>query len=44
MKDEAANSRLYGAIHYPADIEVGEDPGRRSGGYTIRFARDDGAN
>jgi hypothetical protein len=44
MKDEAAISRLYGAIHYPADIEVGKDHGRRIAGYTIRFARDDGAN
>jgi hypothetical protein len=44
MKEEAAISRLYGAIHYRADIEVGKDHGTRIGGYTVRFARQDGAN
>jgi hypothetical protein len=42
MKDEAGISRLYGGIHYRADIEVGKDHGRRIGGYTVRFARQDG--
>ena len=42
--DEAAISRLYGAIHYRADIEVGKDQGRRVGGYTVRFAQRDGAD
>ena len=44
QKDEAAISRLYGGIHYRSDIEVGKDHGRRIGGYTVRFARLDGAD
>jgi len=44
MKEEAAISRLYGAIHYRSDIEVGKDHGQRIGGYTVSFARQDGAN
>ena len=43
MKDEAAISRLYGGIHYRADIEDGKAHGTRIGGYTVRFAREDGA-
>jgi hypothetical protein len=42
--EEAAISRLYGAIHYRSDIEVGKDLGRRIGGYTVRFAQQDGAD
>jgi hypothetical protein len=42
-KDEAAISRLYGGIHYRADVEVGKSHGERIGGYTLRFARADGA-
>jgi len=42
--DEAALSRLYGAIHFRADIEVGKDQGRRVGGYVVRFAQKDGAD
>jgi hypothetical protein len=42
--EEAAISRLYGAIHYRSDIEVGKDHGTRIGDYTVRFARQDGAN
>jgi hypothetical protein len=42
--DEAAISRLYGGIHYRSDIEVGKDHGARIGGYTVRFARLDGAD
>lgn len=42
-RDEASISRLYGSIHYRADIEVGKDHGKRIAGYTIRFARTDGA-
>jgi uncharacterized protein (TIGR03437 family) len=42
--EEAAISRLYGAIHYRADIEVGKDQGLRVGGYTVRFAQRDGAD
>ena len=44
MRDEAAISRLYGGIHYRSDIEVGKDHGARIGGYTVRFARKDGAD
>jgi len=44
MKEEAAISRLYGGIHYRSDIEVGKDHGNRIGGYTLRFARQDGAD
>ena len=44
MKDEAAVSRLYGGIHYRSDIEAGKDHGRRIGEYTVRFARQDGAD
>ena len=43
MRDEAAISRLYGGIHYRADIEAGKDHGRRIGGYTVAFATQDGA-
>ena len=42
-KEEAAISRLYGAIHYRSDIEVGKALGGRVAGYTIRFAESDGA-
>jgi hypothetical protein len=44
MKNEAGISRLYGAIRYRADIDSGKDHGRRIGGYTVNFARQDGAN
>jgi uncharacterized protein (TIGR03437 family) len=44
QKEEAAISRLYGGIHYRADIEVGKTVGKRVGGYTIRFAQQDGAD
>jgi hypothetical protein len=37
-------SRLYGGIHYPTDITVGKDHGKRVGDYTVRFAQGDGAN
>jgi hypothetical protein len=30
-------------IHYPSDINIGREHGMRIGGYTIRFARQDGA-
>jgi membrane-associated phospholipid phosphatase len=43
MKEEAAISRLYGGIHYRSDIDVGKDHGARIGAYTVRFARQDGA-
>lgn len=44
MRDEAAISRLYGGIHYRSDIEVGKAHGARIGGYTVGFARRDGAD
>ncbi len=44
MKDEASISRLYGSIHFRSDIEVGKDHGKRVAGYTIKFARGDGAD
>ena len=44
QKDEAAISRLYGGIHYRSDIEVGKEHGTRVGGYTVSFARIDGAD
>ena len=43
-KEEAAISRLYGGIHYRSDIEVGKEHGARIGGYTVRFAQQDGAD
>ena len=43
-RDEASISRLYGSIHYRSDIEAGKDHGKRIGGYTIKFAREDGAD
>jgi hypothetical protein len=44
MRDEAGISRLYGAIHYRSDIEEGKTHGARVGGYTVAFARKDGAD
>jgi hypothetical protein len=44
MKDEAGISRMYGGIHYRADIETGKDHGKRIGAYTVNFARQDGAD
>jgi hypothetical protein len=44
MKEEAAISRLYGGIHYRSDIEVGKEHGARIGGYSVAFAREDGAD
>ena len=44
MRDEAAISRLYGAIHYRSDIEEGKTHGARIAGHTVAFARKDGAD
>jgi len=44
MRDEAGVSRLYGAIHYRSDIEIGKDHGKRIGAYTVSFAKQDGAD
>jgi hypothetical protein len=44
QRDEASISRLYGGIHYKADIDIGKTHGQRIGGYTVSFARTDGAD
>ena len=44
MAEEAAMSRLYGAIHFRKDCMVGLDLGKRVGNYTVTFATSDGAN
>jgi membrane-associated phospholipid phosphatase len=44
LKEEASISRLYGGIHYRTDLEAGKAHGRRIGGYTVSFARTDGAD
>ena len=44
QKDEASISRLYGGIHYRSDIEMGKAHGKRIAGYTLGFARLDGAD
>jgi hypothetical protein len=44
QRDEASISRLYGGIHFRADLEVGKEHGQRIGGYTVSFARIDGAD
>jgi hypothetical protein len=44
QRDEAGISRLYGAIHYRSDIDEGKAHGARIGGYTVAFARKDGAD
>jgi hypothetical protein len=41
---EASDSRLYGAIHYRSDIEMGLTHGKVIGGYTVNYASTDGAN
>ena len=43
QRDEASISRLYGGIHFRSDIDIGKDHGQRIGGYTVSFARIDGA-
>lgn len=44
QSQEAALSRLYGAIHYRVDVEVGLDQGNTIGGYTVNYALTDGAD
>ena len=41
---EASLSRLYGGIHYRADIEAGAAHGTKIGSYTVAFASADGAD
>ncbi|MFN4008150.1 MAG: phosphatase PAP2 family protein [Chitinophagaceae bacterium] len=44
MAKEASLSRLYGAIHYRSDCEVGLQCGNRVGSYAVARGRIDGAN
>ncbi|KEO72924.1 phosphatase PAP2 family protein [Anditalea andensis] len=41
---EAADSRVYGGIHYRFDSEVGLDQGKKIGAYAVIRAKYDGAN
>jgi len=43
MADEASVSRLYGAIHYRMDIEVGMTMGKNIGQKAVNRGRNDGA-
>lgn len=43
MAKEASMSRIYGAIHYRSDCEVGLEVGRKVGEYAVRRAVTDGA-
>lgn len=43
MADEASKSRLYGAIHYRSDIEVGMQMGKNIGKKAVDRAKTDGA-
>lgn len=42
--NEAAESRIYGGIHYRFDAEVGLDQGRHASSFTIDKAKVDGAD
>lgn len=44
MADEASKSRLYGAIHYRSDIEVGMAMGKAIGAKAVFRAKNDGAD
>jgi len=44
MADEASKSRLYGAIHYRSDIEVGMEMGKAIGAKAVFRAKNDGAD
>jgi hypothetical protein len=43
LAQQAALSRLYGAIHYRSDVEVGLQTGAKVGGYAVRRGQSDGA-
>jgi membrane-associated phospholipid phosphatase len=43
MAREAADSRLYGGIHFPNDNERGSSVGRRIGALVVEYAKRDGA-
>lgn len=44
MAKEASESRIYGAIHYRFDCEIGLTCGKKIGDYAVARARIDGAN
>lgn len=44
MADEASKSRLYGAIHYRSDIEMGMKMGKNIGTRAVDRAKTDGAD
>ncbi len=44
MAQQAAMSRLYGAIHYRSDCEVGLVTGKAVGNYAVQRAKTDGAD
>jgi hypothetical protein len=44
MADEASKSRLYGAIHYRSDIEIGMSMGKTVGSKAVDRAKTDGAD
>lgn len=44
MAKEASESRIYGAIHYRFDCEVGLVCGKKIGDYAVSRGRSDGAN
>ena len=43
MASQASMSRLYGAIHYRSDVEVGLATGNKVGQYAVARAQTDGA-
>jgi PAP2 superfamily len=43
LANQAALSRLYGAIHYRSDVEVGLTTGAKVGQYAVTRAQNDGA-
>lgn len=43
MALEASWSRLYGAIHFRSDCEVGLEAGKKAGEYAVLRAKADGA-
>ena len=43
LANQAAMSRLYGAIHYRSDIEVGLQTGTKVGQYAVQRGKTDGS-
>jgi len=43
LAHDAAMSRLYGAIHYRSDCEVGLQTGAKVGQYAVQRGKTDGA-